>query len=179
MHYFILLLSSFPTPPQKNFLGHDGLKSIPQQMMITSMLELGTEKRMPHPWWKHSWKSIKKQKISHAVNANAGPATESLHNPGYSDILNNKTGGGKAFNLWAQWDFVAHNNLKNNEKPILSLPWIWKLKILAIACKQPSPTQKRLWNYKPGRKRIGAKESNWNQLCCLGVELTRVPSHHE
>ena len=45
---------------------------------------------------------MKKQKISHAVNANAGPARESLHNPGYSDILNNETGGGKAFNLRAR-----------------------------------------------------------------------------
>ena len=50
--------------------------------MITSMLELGTEKK-PHPPWKHSWKSIKGQrtKNSQAVNANASPATESLHNP--------------------------------------------------------------------------------------------------
>ena len=47
----------------KNFPGHDGLKSIPQQMMMTSMLELGTEKRKPHPRWKRSWKSIKKQKF--------------------------------------------------------------------------------------------------------------------
>lgn len=136
LYTITFLIFSKTKTKNKTFPGHDGLKSIPQQMLITSMLELGTEKRMPpHRWWKHSWKSIKKQKISHAVNANISPATESLHNPGYSDTLNNKTGGGKAFNLWARWNFVAHNNLKHTEKSILSLPWIWELKILEIACK--------------------------------------------
>lgn len=40
-----------------------------------------------------------KNNILQAADAIAGPARKSLHNPGYLDILCNKTGGGKAFNL--------------------------------------------------------------------------------
>ena len=56
--------------------------------------------------------------------------------PGYSYILNNKTGGRKIFNLWARWDFVAHNNLNNTKKSTLSPPWTWELKIQEISCKR-------------------------------------------